>query len=82
MIPSEIELSLARQSGFDFYTLTNLGFMDLAFNMKFIPNLFAVVKSSLTERQEGKLDLEGLEMQVGQSPASLHLGSFKEMTGC
>jgi hypothetical protein len=59
MLPTKTELNFARKGNFDLYTITNLSFMDLAMAMKIKPNLFAVVKSDLANRDE---HLEVLEM--------------------
>jgi hypothetical protein len=62
MLPTKTELNFARKGNFDLYTITNLSFMDLAMAMKIKPNLFAVVKSDLANRDEHLEVLESLDV--------------------
>lgn len=62
MLPTKTELRFAAKGKFDLYTVTNLSFMDLAFAMKIKPNLFAVAKADLANRDErieafGKIEI-------------------------
>jgi len=77
-LPSTPELQLAK--GFDFYTLTNLSFMDLGFNMKYRPNLYGIVKSSLRERED-VIDFGGFKDLISsKSLYSLHKGPLKQLS--
>jgi hypothetical protein len=52
MLPSKTELNFAKRGKFDLYTLTNLSFMDLALHMNITPNLFAITRTNLANREE------------------------------
>lgn len=52
MLPSYSELKLAEKGKFDIYTITNLSFMDIALHLGMHPNLFAVSKKDLANREE------------------------------
>jgi hypothetical protein len=52
MLPSKIEQDLARRSGFDFYTVTNLSFMDIALRLNYNPNLFCIGVNDLGNDEE------------------------------
>lgn len=52
LLPSKTELSLARKAKFELYTITNLSFMDLAASLSIKPNLYAVSKRDLGNRDE------------------------------
>ena len=51
MLPSKTEILLGKKSNIDLYTITNLSFMDIALHHKITPNLYAVVRSHLAERE-------------------------------
>lgn len=52
MLPSNSELKLAEKGKFDIYTITNLSFMDIALHLGIHPNLYAVAKHDLANREE------------------------------
>ena len=52
MLPTKTELRYAEKSKLDLYTITNFSFMDLAQYLSIIPNLFAVTKYDLANRDE------------------------------
>ena len=52
MLPSKTELIFAKKGKFDLYTITNLSFMDIAYQMGVEPNLYAVSKKDLRDREE------------------------------
>jgi len=52
MLPSKTELNFAKKGKFDLYTLTNLSFMDLAMHINITPNLYAVTRANLADREE------------------------------
>ena len=52
MLPSTSELKLAEKGKFDIYTITNLSFMDIALHLGIHPNLYAVAKNDLANREE------------------------------
>jgi hypothetical protein len=52
MLPSVSELKLAEKGKFDIYTVTNLSFMDIALHLGIHPNLYAVAKNDLANREE------------------------------
>ena len=56
LLPSKTELILAKKGQFDLYTITNMSFMDIAEYLTMRPNLFAVTKHNLSDRQEVVVD--------------------------
>lgn len=52
MLPSKTELNFAKRGRFDLYTITNLSFMDIALHLNITPNLFAVARANLADREE------------------------------
>lgn len=52
MLPSKTEVSLAAKTKFDFYTITNLSFWDLAFDMRMNLNVYAAIKADIKVRDE------------------------------
>jgi len=47
MLPSKLEVEMARKGGFDFYVITNISFMDIAQRLNFVPNLYVISQKSL-----------------------------------
>jgi hypothetical protein len=66
LFPSTIERSVARNAGFDSFTVCNLSFMDIGYKTKYVPNLFSagtqveksmeIAKESLLPRQGNKVE--------------------------
>ncbi len=52
MLPSKLEVDMAKKGGFDFYVITNLSFMDIAYRLNYIPNLYIISKKSLGDMTE------------------------------
>ena len=52
MLPSKTEVNMARMGRMELYSITNISFMEIAYHLKMIPNLYAVVRSSLAHRSE------------------------------
>jgi len=46
------EIKFAAKSKFDLYTITNFSFAELAFSLNMRPNMFAVTKHDLSNRDE------------------------------
>lgn len=52
MLPSKMEVEMAKKGGFDFYVITNISFMDIAYRLNFIPNLYVIGKKSIGDMKE------------------------------
>ena len=52
MLPSNLEIKLAKASGFDLYTITYLTFVDMAYRLNFNPNLHVIAKKNLADCDE------------------------------
>ena len=52
LLPSKTELGLAKKAHFDLYTITNLGLLEIAEYLTMRPQVIAVAKHNLANRQE------------------------------
>jgi len=69
MLPTQSEVRFMQKCKFDFYTITNMAFMDLGLRIKYVPNLFGVVKANIADRHE-KIPTEAFEALVQAAPTS------------
>lgn len=68
MLPSKTELNLAKKAKFDLYTITNFSFMELALHLGLKPNLFAVTKNDLANRDEDVQGFNNVEIFTHSEP--------------
>jgi hypothetical protein len=62
MLPSKTELNFAKKAKFELFTITNFSFMELAMNLNMKPNLFAVAKKDLSNRDEPILGFNNADL--------------------
>lgn len=47
MLPSKLEVEMAKKGGFDFYVITNISFMDIAHRLNYVPNVYVIGKKQI-----------------------------------
>lgn len=52
MLPSQLELSVAKKGGFDFFTVTGITFMEIGQRIGFAPDLYVLSKADLSNCEE------------------------------
>lgn len=62
MLPSKTEISLAKKANIDLYTITNVSFFDLAQQLNIQPNVFAITRHDLANREEPIVAFNNLEL--------------------
>jgi hypothetical protein len=65
MLPSRTELNLPKKADVDFWSITNLSFMDIAYRMGIKPNLFIRNNAQLPPARDSDLSIEHMMQPAG-----------------
>lgn len=79
MLPSKVETDLAKRSGFDFYVITNLACLDIAYRLNFIPNVYVIGKQSIGNMDEIPITDDVYDLVQSGNPSFVEVEPAQEM---